>query len=161
MSLPGPAGRVPSFHDNLVYAFHLRAPDPDNGNWASELVLDIDHIVEWVCGADGRARFRVAPATLIFHDVTDLSIRVDYARGDHATTLNEMSIATIERDPVAREGGAGKVPYWRWRIALNLPQGGEIAFGASGSTLTQRAVPILCDDQRLPLKGRPHLLAVC
>ena len=51
MSLPGPAGRAPSFHDNLVYAFRLRGPDPDNGDWASELVLDIDHIVEWVCGA--------------------------------------------------------------------------------------------------------------
>jgi hypothetical protein len=104
-----PANDATSFHDNLIYAFHVRAPDSGNGDWASELVLDIDHIVEWVCGADGGMKLRVAPATLTFHEVTDLSIRVDYGRGEYATALNEMSIAAIERGPVEREGGAGEM----------------------------------------------------
>ena len=160
MNDAAPADDKVSFHDNIIYAFHLRAPDPDNGDWTSDLILDIDHIVEWVCGADGRAKFRIAPATLTFHDVTDLSMRVDSAGGGYPVTLNALSIAAIEREPIAREGAAGKVPYWRWRIALNLPHGGEIAFGASAVTLLPRAAPVLCDEQHLPTKERPHLLAV-
>jgi hypothetical protein len=35
---------APSWHDDLIYAFHLKAPDPESGDWVSELVLDIDHI---------------------------------------------------------------------------------------------------------------------
>jgi hypothetical protein len=153
------AEELTSYHDNLVYALHLRAPDPESGDWASELILDIDHITEWLCGTDGRTRFRVAPATLTFQDVTDLAIRFDYRRdGFPALSLNEASIDTIEREPIRREGAARDVPYWRWRIAFNLPPGGEVAFGAGGSTLALRAAPLLCDEQRLPRRGRPNLL---
>jgi hypothetical protein len=35
---------VPFWHDDLIYAFHLKAPDPERCDWASELELDIDHI---------------------------------------------------------------------------------------------------------------------
>ncbi len=41
-----------SWHDNLIYGLHLAAPDPDAGLWISDLILDIDHIVEWICGTD-------------------------------------------------------------------------------------------------------------
>ena len=160
MSLSTQGNDESSFHDNLIYGFHLRAPDPDNGDWKSELLFDIDYIVEWVCGADGSARFRVAPATLTFNDVTDLSIRVDYHRTEGPMALNEMSIHVIERNPVVRKGPASNVPYWRWRIVLNLPQGGEIVFGASHFTLRERAAAILCDEQRLSPKDRPHLMLI-
>jgi hypothetical protein len=144
-----------SFHDNLIYAVRLDPADPDTGDWQSRLCFDIDHIVEWICGIDGRARFRVAPATLAFHDVTDLRIGVDFGGSGYPQSINELSIDRIEREPVTPEGGAGPRPYYRWRIRLNLPAGGEIAFAASGYALSLRAEPVLLDEQRLPPKQRP------
>ena len=40
-------------------------------------------------------------------------------------------------------------PYYRWRITLNWPQGGEIRFGASDCSLDLRAEPVLQDQQQL------------
>lgn len=148
----------PGWHDNLIYALHLATADPDAGLWRSDLVLDIDHIVEWLCGADGGVQFRVAPATLTYHYVTALRIALDFGVGEHPPTLNELSIDHIAKQPAPPPGGRGD--YFRWRIALNAPQGGEIAFGASGYTLTLRAEPVLLDEQRLPTAGRPHLVRV-
>ena len=158
MNIAVPVDETTSFHDNLIYGFHLRAPDPANSDWRSELILDIDHIVEWVCGLDGRAAFRVAPATLSFRDATDLSIRIDYGHGEYPMALNELSIATIECDPAPGQRTPGQ--QRRWRIVLNLPKGGEIAFAASGIGLVLRTEPILCSEQRLSPRGRPHLAAV-
>ena len=154
---PGHAEAV-AWHDDLIYGLHLRAPDPAHNDWRSEIVLDIDHIVEWVRGADGRMRFRVAPASLVFHDTADLRIGLDFGGSACRRSLNELSIAAISKRPA--EGGreAGPRPYFRWRIELNLPAGGELTFGASGYSLTLRAAPVLLDEQRLPAFGRPHLL---
>lgn len=153
---------APSWHDNLIYAVHLRGADPDRGLWRSELVLDIDHIVEWICspggGTDQSVSFLVAPATLVFHDVTDLRIKVDFASSDYRQSLNELSIAEIVRVPVERVAAAGAPPYFAWRIELNLPQDGEIAFGASGYTQTLRAEPQNLDEQRLPPDDRPAMI---
>ena len=150
---------VVSWHDNLIYALHIRAPDADARDWRSELILDIDHIVEWICAPEGKAQFRVAPATLVFHDVTDLVVRLDMS-GAVPLALNEWSIAAIGSSPAPHPGQAPALPYYRWRIALNLPSNGEIAFGASGYTQTLRAEPVLTDNQRLPATERPGLLRI-
>jgi hypothetical protein len=42
-------------------------PEPEGGNWCSEVVLDLDHILEWLSGPDGM-RFRIVPATLTFEN---------------------------------------------------------------------------------------------
>ena len=39
-----------SWHDCHIWGIELRAGDPDDGDWTSDLVLDIDFIVEWICG---------------------------------------------------------------------------------------------------------------
>ena len=36
-----------SWHDNHIYGLHLSLGDPARDDWRSDLVLDIDHIVEW------------------------------------------------------------------------------------------------------------------
>ncbi len=95
-----------SWHDNLIYGLHLEAPDPDSGNWQSNLLLDIDHIVEWVCGTDGSIKFLVAPATLAFHDVTGLCIDIDYGRSGRRECINAMSIASISKERVFDHEGA-------------------------------------------------------
>ena len=138
-----------SWHDNTMYAIRFDVGDASQGDWRSELVLDIDHIVEWVCGVDGGAQFRVAPATLTFHDVTDLRIAVDFGDTGYQVSLNELSIDGIERALVEDQKICLDRPYYRWRIVLNLPRGGEIAFGASGFTQELRADPVLLSEQRL------------
>jgi hypothetical protein len=152
-----PADGAPSWHDNLIYALHLQAADPDRGIWRSDLVLDIDHIVEWICGADKSVSFLVAPATLVFHDVRDLRIDVDFGSSGYRMNLNEMSIAQIVREPAERPAGPGAPPYYAWRIELNLPQGGVIGFGASGYTQSLRAEPQNLDQPRLGPDGRPAM----
>ena len=147
-----------SWHDNLIYGIHLQSADPDRGIWRSDLVLDIDHIVEWICGADRQVSFLVAPATLVFHDVSDLRIDVDFGSSGHAMNINELSIAQIVREQVERPAVAGAPPHYAWCIELNLPQGSKIEFGASGYTQTLRSEPELRDEQRLPFDARAPLV---
>ena len=151
------------WHDNLVCGMRFRSPDPDRDDWRSELELDIDHIVEWIGpeGADKHFRFRVAPATLTFHDVTDLKVAINPGSNGGQWALNQPDIDFIERQrvPVADQKICLDRPYYRWRIALILPTGdGEIAFGASGYTQTLRAEPVLTDRQSLPAGSRANTL---
>jgi len=122
--------------------------------WRTNLVLDIDHIVEWIFGTDGSTRFRVAPTTLVFHDVTNLRIMLDFKEGDGARNINEPSIAAITREQATKDETPAKQAYWTWRIALNLPKDGEIVFGATGYTQSLRAKPKLVEEPRLPAKQR-------
>ena len=152
-----------SWHDNLIYGLRIDAPDPDCGDWRSDLVLDIDHIVEWLPQAAaggnapaGEARFLVAPATLVFHGARDLRIRLDPVMA--GAGLNEWAIDRVTREPAGpASGAAGAPPLFRWRIALNLPAGGEIGFDATGFSQTLRADPVGVFEQRLPPGGRPPL----
>ena len=75
------------------------------GDWRADLVLDIDHIVEWIRGEAGKVRFRVAPATLVFHGVTDLKIAIDWGDSGDRTALHDGSIEAITREPVANQEG--------------------------------------------------------
>jgi hypothetical protein len=43
MSQENPERARQSWHDDLIYGFHLRCADPERDIWRSELVLDIDH----------------------------------------------------------------------------------------------------------------------
>ena len=147
----------PEWHDNLIYGLHFQPADPDRGLWRSNLVLDIDHIVEWLCGTDGRVRFRVAPASLVFRDVTNLKIDVDFTDRRHPQTVNALSIAQISKEPVEFTRGRGAPPDFDWSIRLNLPQDGQITFGSTGYTLTLRAQPLVLEEQSLPADDRPPL----
>ena len=143
-----------SWHDNIVYGLRFDVGDSFRNDWRSDLVLDIDHIVEWICGTAGGAQFRVAPASLIFHDVTDLKLAVDFGDSGHRTAMNELSIDAITRERIEDQKICLDRPYYRWRIAFNLPRGGEIGFGASGFSMELRADPVLTGEQRLAAADR-------
>lgn len=143
-----------SWHDDTLYGLRFEVGDPERNAWHSDLVLDLDHIVEWLCDEAGGARFRVAPATLTFHHVTDLKVAVDWGDSGCQTALHEVSIDALNREPVKDQKICLDRPYYRWRIALNWPKGGEIAFGASGFTQSLRAEPLLRDQQKLSPKDR-------
>ncbi len=146
-----------SWHDDTIYALRLDTADSARGLWRSDLVLDIDHIVEWVCGVDQRPRFRVAPATLAFHDVTDLKLAIDWGDSGHRTALHVMTVDRITRANIADQQICLDRVYYRWTIALNGPKGGAISFGASDFSQTLRAAPVLLDQQQLPIADRAKL----
>jgi hypothetical protein len=145
-----------SFHDDSIYGVALRQGDPDAGDWTSDLVLDLDHLVAWVREAD-RIRFRVAPATLAFHDVTELRVAFDWRSDGHRVVPPPAAIDRVERAPAPDRDRYPDSGYWAWRIVCNAPPGGEIVFQASGFTLALRRAPVLLDVQQLParLRGDP------
>ena len=143
-----------SWHDCHIWRVELRPGDPDEGDWTSDLALDIDFIVDWTCGVGGGGQFRVAPATLVFHGVTDLRITVDWGDTGFRVALHEVSIDRIEREVVRDQKVYLDRPYYSWQIKLNWPQSGQIAFGAVGFTQTLLAEAILTDQQKLSLRQR-------
>jgi hypothetical protein len=73
-------------------------------------------------------------------------------------TVNELSIAQIVKVPLEVPANPTAGSCFAWSIKLNWPQGGEIAFGASGYTQTLRSEPRLLSEQRLPCDDRPALI---
>ena len=146
-----------SWHDCHIWGIELRAGDPDAGDWTSDLALDLDYIVEWPCGAGATGPFRVAPAALVFHGVTDPKIDIDWGRSGFRAALHPVSIGTLERERLQDQKVYLDRPYYTWRIRLNWPDAGEIAFGAVGFTQTLLAEPIASDTQCLSRAVRSRL----
>jgi hypothetical protein len=119
------------WHDNLIYGVKFDLGDPEKQVWRSDLVFDIDFIAEWLCEPTGVFRFRVAPATLTFHDVGDLSILIDQGESDGCNAMTECSIDSVTRIRLDRP-----YDFWRWTMSLNMPSGGKIEFCASGFSET-------------------------
>jgi hypothetical protein len=144
-----------TWHDNALYGLRLDVGDCERGDWHADLVLDLDHIVEWLCGADRQVCFRVAPATLTFHDATDLRIAIDCGDSGGQVALHPLSIDRITRERIRDQKICFDRPYCRFWIALNWPAGGTLSFGASAFTQVLRAEPVLLDQQQLP-PGTPR-----
>jgi len=139
-----------SWHDCHLWGLALGVGDPDRGDWSSDLILDIDYILEWVCGVGSApARFRVAPADLAFHDVTDLTIDLAWPDAGGQVAVSLPSIDAIARERVADQRVHLDRPYYRWEIRFNWPAGGAIRFSATGFTQTLRAAPALLEQQHL------------
>ena len=147
-----------SWHDCHIWGLAFHVGDPGEADWTSDLVLDIDFIVEWICGAQDRAQFRVAPATLAFHGVTDPRIGIDWGNSGFRVALHGIAIDRIERERVADQKVFLDRPYYAWRIRLNWPEAGEITFGAVGFTQTLLAEPVVTDRQHLSLGERRALV---
>ena len=75
---------------------------------------------------------------------------VDCGDSGCRTALHVLAIDRITRERIQDQKICLDRPYWRWRIALNWPEGGAITFGASGFTQTLRAAPVVLDQQQLP-----------
>lgn len=129
-----------SWHDNHVHG--LRFFEGEHGT--GELELDLDYILEWITPTAESVsfRYRIAPARLRFHDVTNLAISIDYASASAA--MGPFSIDGIERRVEQRRYG----PTVYWRIPVNFPPG-EIRFEASGFEQSLVADELLVDRQWL------------
>ena len=110
------------WHDNAIHAF--RISDGDDG-CSGNLILDIDYILEWISPSaqDGNFSFVVPPADLVFLEVTDLVISIDYASSSAA--LQPMTIDEISREVVTYPNGYSE---FAWKIELNWPEESFISF---------------------------------
>jgi len=133
-----------SWHDNHVHALRLVAGE----HGAGDLVLDIDHIVEWIPDASG-FRFRVVPAWLTFRNVANLRLHLDFATPTAA--FGPFSIEDVERNGATRERHAALA----WRIVFNWPDG-DLAFDSTGFVQRARGVPVVNDAQVLRPEQRGH-----
>jgi hypothetical protein len=109
-----------SWHDNHVHGFRV----VEGPHGSGELILDIDHILEWLSGPEGY-RFRIQPSTLRFLGVSDLRVSLDYAAISAA--MAPFSIHSIERSVVQRPRYEAQL----WTINLNFPDG-QFVFEATG-----------------------------
>ena len=138
------------WHDNVIYGVRFDLGEPGKQDWRSNLVFDIDFIAEWLREPSGEYLFRVAPATLTFHDVGDLSILIDQGNSEGRNAMTECTIDSVTRKRLDRT-----FDFWHWIIKLNMPAGGRIEFCASGFSQTLREAPRLVGEQRLP-RGERH-----
>lgn len=126
-----------SWHDNHVHGFRL----VEGQNGAGTLIFDLDYILEWMCEPDG-TKFRIVPVDLIFLDVCDLRVALDYATPTAA--LGPFSIHSIERFSEPRTRYVAEL----WKISINWPKG-EITFEATGYEQHATGAVVLNDSQHL------------
>ncbi len=133
-----------SWHDNTVHGLRLRNPNTD---YDSELVLDIDYIVEWICQV-GRntCRFAVAPAELTFVCVSNLRIDV------HLVLMESLIIDGIEREEITTEDEARRGHRrYRWTISMHSfeQRANKIVIESSGFRQVLKKPPVITMNQDL------------
>jgi len=134
-----------SWHDCCVYG--LRIVEGEHGTGGLE--LDLDYLVEWVCHTDRRYEFRVAPATLTFHEIFRLRMLLDYAAVSAGTV--PFSLDGVEREAFSYPNGHQS---FRWVLKINWP-GGSISFESPGFTQALTAEPVLLEAQSFARGSRP------
>ena len=134
-----------SWHDNHVHA--LRIVKTENGE--GDLILDVDHILEWIKDTQNAFQFRILPVTLTFHGVMFLRFSLDCATPTAA--FGPFMIHEIERRSEQRERYVAQL----WKLSVSWPVG-ELAFEARGFTQRGFGEPILSAGQCLDPELRNH-----
>ena len=132
-----------SWHDNAVHS--IRVVEGEYGS--GKLVLDIDFILEWLCGESGETTFRIAPATLEFREVTHLKIALDYETP--TAGLTPFTLDRIDRRVEQRDGYEAVL----WELVVNWPHGG-ITFEAKGFRQFVRGPVVVSAQQVLSAEER-------
>jgi hypothetical protein len=132
-----------TWHDNHVHA--LRIIEGEHG--AGTLILDIDHILEWLPDKGSAFQFRIARAELKFLGVTSLKLALDYAAASAA--MGPFSLDGIERHNEARTRYTATI----WTLRMNWPTG-AITFEATGFEQRLVGKPVVVDRQWLTEQER-------
>jgi hypothetical protein len=127
-----------SWHDNHVHG--MRFVEGKDGS--GDLVLDIDHIVEWLKGEGNGFKFKVVPATLTFHEVIFPRIAIDF--GAASAAFGPIMIHGIEKRTEQRPRYTATI----WKVPFTFPPG-EMEFEARGFTQESRGDAVLTDSQSL------------
>jgi hypothetical protein len=134
------------WHDCHIHGFRFTDFNDERGT--AEFEFDIDYILEWLRDGDSALKFRIAPATLTFHDVFGLRIELDYATP--TAGMMPFSIDGVNREPISYPGGAMS---FRWLLPINWPAG-EITFESPGFTQILRREPVEHEGQCLTASER-------
>ncbi len=142
-----------SWRDCQVWGVAFHAGDAHD--LSSDLVLDLDFIVDRIAGAEGKpTRYRVAPASLVFSEVTDLRMSLDWGTSGFPLSINPPSIEAIERECVPDRMVYPARRYYSWQIRFSWPPGAEIVFKSVGFTQTLRSEPQVIEKQSLGFRDR-------
>ena len=133
-----------SWHDNKIHGFFLQQE-----NFESHITLDIDHITEWKCAEP--PMFLVSPASLTFHNVTDLKLVINWGDSGYSKAVVGMYIHSISRTLVKTSMKFPK--YYLWKIDLDDGES-SISLGASGFSQVSRKKPVLVGQQFLTKEQR-------
>jgi hypothetical protein len=138
-----------SWHGCRVWKIEIVAGLVDG---QADLVLGLDLVVDALCGFNREAQFKLAPAALTFHAVTDLNIRVDCGDSGYRLLIQPLPIAEITRAPTTDPS------LHAWRVRLGWPRDGEINFGAKGFHQVLLAEPIISETNFLTGAQRRQML---
>lgn len=110
-----------------------------------QLFLDIDYIFRWVKPVPTETHFQfwVAPATLVFENVSDLKINFDVG------SFQEITLDGIERNNPHIPNGV--ITVWDWLLESHQ---GSITFSGTGFKQYIRAAPVLGEMQSLEVNQR-------
>lgn len=118
-----------TWHDCLLYGIRFE----------DEVIFDLDYILKWVLDdAKKTYSYWVAPATLAFHKVNNLKIKIDI---DY---INGIEIESIKKEKINESETT-------WQINA---QQGQISFVGSGYTQFIRKEPMLTKNQYLTSEQR-------
>ncbi len=146
-----------SWHDCSVWRFELRVGEPAEDDGTADFVLDLDFIADSFNGNDGSVQYRIAPATLSFHGVTDLKMTLDFGDSGFQRAIHAFSIDRIERELVRDQKVFLDRTYYRWTIFGNWPESGVLSFGGVGFTLKLACEPVIKPTCALSLRERATL----
>jgi len=109
-----------TWHDNTLHGISFV-----DENFSNDLVLDIDYIEQWLNEA-GLYRFKVAPAKLVFHDVSQLQVNL-LNNGPQTMFAYLATINGIGREQLSEKRS-------KWTVDLLGCKENSITFEASGFT---------------------------
>jgi len=132
-----------NFHDCKIYAWGF---DSDK----NQLLMDIDLIYEWIVTKNNNYVFRVAPTTLVFENVWDVSMDISMD--------NELIIDKIEYSNPVVPRNIDYLPKetkeYDWKIEFLQ---GEITFKAISFSIYQRQKEVLQKSQTLTMDDRKDI----
>jgi hypothetical protein len=148
-----------SLHDCHLYGVFWSTGEPDEGDWTSEIAFDVDYITEWICGSDGRARFKIAPARVVFSGVSDIEVDIQWRPTGFQVIPVPVVISTLQRERIADQKLFLDQPYYSWSIEFQQPTGARVSFGALDVVVTLLSTPLESARQYLTRSerlGRVH-----
>lgn len=136
-----------SWHDCRIHSLSLE----QDGECQSDLVLDLDFILEWIKAPKNSFRFRVAPAVLRFQNVDSLRIQA------FLHFKEEFLIYSIDR--AANEDKAHPNCHWTITIqSYSQDDDNRIAFDATGFVQELTASPVVIDAQSFTRQQRDEMI---
>ncbi len=129
-----------TWHDNTLHGISCV-----DENFANDLVLDIDYVEQCLEEA-GYYRFKVAPAKLVFHEVSQLKISL-ISNGPQTMFAYLATINGIGREQVGEN-------RYRWMVDLLGCKENVITFESSGFTQETYREAIISTSQHLTVDQR-------